>query len=162
MMSTPIVIAAPQYYAQEVTGNLNVITPYGTRLFLGDIGFDKLASYKIEIPLEDLKFLGGDGSEGDQGDRKRRGSSKGLVANIETLVVQANELYNQGKFQEALSSVDEILRQDPEYVRAHVMRGSLMHVLGEKELAKKSWNKALEIEPNNEELKKLIQSEGTP
>lgn len=153
----------PAYYANEYQSLLNLTTPYGSRVFLGDFGFDRLRSYTIEIPLADLKpppSEDGGGGDGNGGGGQKRGgvSAKDLQADDDQLVLQANRLYNQGKFQDALTTVDELLRRNPDNVRALVMRGSMMHALGEKEMARKSWTRAAELEPSNQEIQNILQN----
>ena len=74
------------------------------------------------------------------------------------LVLEANRLYNRRKFFEATSVIDELLRRNPEYPRAWVMKGSLMHVQGHRDLAQKAWEKAIELDPSNREVKSFLQA----
>lgn len=73
------------------------------------------------------------------------------------LVLEANHLYNLGKFYEASLYVEELIRKKPTYLRGWIMKGSLMWVQGEKELAKNAWRQALAIEPDSQEVKDLLQ-----
>jgi len=73
------------------------------------------------------------------------------------LVLEANRLYNRGKFYEASMVVEELLRRSPEHVRGWVMKGSLMHVQGQKDMAKNAWQKALVLDPNNGTVKNLLE-----
>lgn len=72
------------------------------------------------------------------------------------LVYEANHFFNQGKFYEAMAHVDELTKRRPDFVRGWIMKGSLLYVQGEKNLAKEAWEKALEIEPGNVEIKNYL------
>ena len=72
------------------------------------------------------------------------------------LVVEANRLYNKRKFYEAGAVIDEILRKKPSFTRAWVMRGSVMKVQGQLDLAKNAWEKAALLEPENKEIQGLL------
>ena len=72
-------------------------------------------------------------------------------------VVEANRLYNRGKFYDATNVVEELLRKRPDHVRGWVMKGSLMKVQGHKESAKNAYLTALKLDPNNAELRKIVE-----
>lgn len=73
------------------------------------------------------------------------------------LVLEANRLFNRRKFDEALSTIDELLRRKPNYIRGWIMKGSVMYVRGHKDLAKTAWNQALTLDPNNEDVKSILE-----
>jgi tetratricopeptide (TPR) repeat protein len=73
------------------------------------------------------------------------------------MVVEVNHLYNLGKYYEASVWVEELIRKRPKYTRAYIMKGSLMWVQGHKDIAKKTWEEALNLEPNNDEVKTLLE-----
>lgn len=73
----------------------------------------------------------------------------------ERLVLEANHLFNRGKYFEASIYVEELIRKHPEMVRAWVMKGSLLHVQGFSDLAKKAWAKAAEIDPEDPQVRDL-------
>lgn len=73
------------------------------------------------------------------------------------LVLEANRLFNRKKFDEALSAIDELLRRKPNYIRGWIMKGSVMYVRGHKDLAKTAWNQALAIEPENSDVKSILE-----
>lgn len=157
--------AAKSGYSASQTGSvLQVRTPFGSTLYLAQLGFEQLDHYKFEIPLSALReqikgtensksTSTGDPSESDKGGNSPKPSE---IADTDSLVAQANSLYNRGQFSQALSYVDELLRRDPKNSRGWTMKGSLMHVLGHKDLAKQSWKKALELDPKNESLKNIV------
>jgi tetratricopeptide (TPR) repeat protein len=72
-------------------------------------------------------------------------------------VVEANRLYNRGKFYDATNVVEELLRKKPDHVRGWVMKGSLMRVQGHKAEAKAAYQTALKLDPENTELKKIVE-----
>lgn len=71
------------------------------------------------------------------------------------LVLQANRLFNLGKYFDASLVVDELVRKRPEFVRGWVMKGSLLKVQGYNDLALKAWERALVLEPGNKEIRGL-------
>ena len=73
------------------------------------------------------------------------------------MIVEANRFYNQGKYYEALLYVEEVLRKKPQFVRAWVMKGSLLYVQGHKDLAKEAWENVLKFEPENQQIQGLLQ-----
>src|SRR5207253_1866924 len=75
---------------------------------------------------------------------------------VARLVVEANRFYNQGKYYEAMIHVDELTKKRPEFVRGWIMKGSLLYVQGQKDLAKEAWEKAQEMDPKNSEIKNYL------
>ncbi|MGE4233684.1 MAG: tetratricopeptide repeat protein [Bacteriovoracia bacterium] len=151
-------------YRVNAEGNMLFLeTPYGTRVFFGDYGFGDLRGYRLEIPIEDLRTKPGEASNtlaqgGGNGNGNQNPKSPSEIDDSDDLIVEANQLYYKGKFRDALKYIDEVLRRKPENVRALIMKGSLMHVLGQKDAAKKSWQKAVKLDPENKDLKTLVGS----
>ena len=73
-------------------------------------------------------------------------------------VLEANRLYNRGKFYESANVIEELLRKNPTYVRGWIMKGSVMHMQGQRDLAKKAWQQALSLDPQNPEIKSILKS----
>ncbi len=73
------------------------------------------------------------------------------------LVLEANRLFNRRKFDEALATLDELLRRKPTFVRGWIMKGSVMYVRGHKDLAKTAWNQALTLDPENADIKSILE-----
>ncbi len=69
---------------------------------------------------------------------------------------QVKILYRQGRYEAGLIEIDQILRRYPTDPRLHEMRGTLLDRMGQKELARQAWNQSLELEPNNEGLKRFL------
>ena len=137
-------------------GNLvQVVTPYGSKLLFGDNGFGQYDSYRLEIPIKDFA----DASRGYPGLRGNSdgGSQPWQAQDEDSLVVKANELYNQGKFSDSMAFVEEILSRNPSNVRGWIMKGSLMHVMGNKDLAVKAWKRALELDPGNANIQRILE-----
>lgn len=76
--------------------------------------------------------------------------------NTDRLIFEANHLYNRGKFYEASVYVEELIRKNPILVRAWVMKGSLLYMQGYKDLAKKAWTKAAELDPKDPEVADIL------
>ncbi len=72
------------------------------------------------------------------------------------LILEANRLYNRRKFYEASITIEELLTKRPDYPRGWVMKGSLMYVQGYRDLAKQAWEKALELDPKNLQVKQYL------
>jgi hypothetical protein len=79
------------------------------------------------------------------------------LGDIDPLVVRANRLYNQRRYVEASQFVDEILRRRPDYVRGWLMRGSLHHVLGHRDLAAEAWQKARELAGDDPDIRPALE-----
>lgn len=162
LISTAVSAAAQpaeKGFRATAQGNfLEVTTPYGTRLYFGDPGFGDLNSYQVEIPIEDFRpptQTAGPSQPPGQG-----ATNPGPTPYEEPtdhLITRANQLYNHGKFNAALDYIEELLRREPGNTRGWVMKGSLLHALGQKDLAKKSWQKAQELDPSNQQLKNILQ-----
>ncbi len=191
-------VRAEDYSVKEVGRNLEVMTPYGKRTFIGDFTLPDSGNYRIEIPIERVRPQGpawreaasytpnstpqevrvnvkGDDRPGaptgptiiereiakkeDPDDLPRKKQEKMLVEydNTDRLVVEANHLYNKGRYYEALQYVDEVIRKKPNFLRAHMMKGSLLYVLGQKDLAQDSWKKALALDPENKDIQALME-----
>ncbi len=67
------------------------------------------------------------------------------------------QLYRSGRFEAALIESDDLLRSYPTDPKVYEMRGTLFDRIGKPELAMKSWNQSLRIEPNNPSLKKFVE-----
>ena len=70
---------------------------------------------------------------------------------------QVKHLYHAGRFEAGLVEIDGLIRQYPTAPRLHQMRGTLLDRLGQSELALKSWNQALRLDPKNASLRKFIE-----
>lgn len=185
----PVLKATPGWKVRETPTGTELVTPYGIKEIVGDMGANGNMNYRIEFPLEDLKpptqpemsrspsspeneeweewtdeeETASGGSENSCHKENREMSSlppKVVVEydDADRYVVEANRLYNRGKFYDATAVVEELLRKKPDHVRGWVMKGSLMKVQGQKDLAKSAYEQALKLDPNNLELKKLVEN----
>jgi tetratricopeptide (TPR) repeat protein len=155
LTTTSIVFAkSTDYQVVDFGNNLQLNTPYGTRVYFGDLGIQEQSSWRIEIPIKDLRTSSDDQNEKEPGEGKNSYSS--LEDN--SLILSANDLYNQGKFRESLAYVDEMIRRNEKNTRAWIMRGSLYHALGQKDLAKTAWQSAQQSDPTNQEVKKILEN----
>jgi tetratricopeptide (TPR) repeat protein len=66
-----------------------------------------------------------------------------------------NNIYD-GKYDRTLTECNEILELEPRNITAYKRAGSAYYALKKIDKAKEMWNKALEISPNDTELKKFI------
>ena len=46
--------AVDEYSVREFGSNIEVVTPYGSKMLFGDYGAQGKPNYRIEIPLEDI------------------------------------------------------------------------------------------------------------
>ena len=53
--------------------------------------------------------------------------------------------------------METILKKNPKYVRGWLMKGSLMYVQGQKDLAKKAWDEAVTISPDDTEVRTALE-----
>ena len=150
--------AAPAGYSVSQSGNVvTVTTPQGSKVYLGDLGFDRLKSYQFEVSLKDLATppSSASSSAGNPGPQSPMPQPSD---DIDSLITTANRLYNKGRFEDSLRFVDEVIRRNPNHIRAWTMRGSLAHALGRKEAARESWQRAQELDPGNEQIKNILGS----
>jgi hypothetical protein len=174
-----------EYQVVPNGNNLELITPFGKRILFGDRGLRESRGYRIEIPLSELrppeppkvpperevastpredagKNL--DGAPKDESAQSSKGlalpeknqASVPLYDDTDRLILEANRLYNRGKFYAASLTVEDLISKRPDYARAWVMKGSLMYVQGQKDLAKTAWKKAIELDPSNEQVKAYL------
>jgi tetratricopeptide (TPR) repeat protein len=124
-------------------------------------GEEKHQRWETIIEKEITKTVPGEGNTCTNCDKREPASVPPRVIveydDSDRYVVEANRLYNRGKFYDATNVVEELLRKKPDHVRGWVMKGSLMHVQGHKELAKAAYQTAFKLDPNNEEIKKLVE-----
>jgi tetratricopeptide (TPR) repeat protein len=80
-------------------------------------------------------------------------SDKSYLASIDLI----KQLYKHARFEAALLEVDGLLRSYPTDARLYEMRGTLLERVGRTELALKSWNQALQLNPRNESLRRFIE-----
>lgn len=66
-------------------------------------------------------------------------------------------LYKSGRYEVGLLELDELLRAYPTDSRLYEMRGTLLDRLGKQDLALKSWNQAVRLDPSNQPLKKFVE-----
>lgn len=173
--------AAPGFYSvTELADQIQLNTPYGT--INVPTGFGANVPYRFSIPIEALKKGAPPALDLAKALEK---ASDGTPASLplsptglpvagpvpaaspapttvivddgDALVVEANRLFNRRRYYEALTVVDQLLRKRPVYTRGWLMKGSLLHVQGHKDLALKAWNKAKEIEPENPEILAVLE-----
>ena len=75
----------------------------------------------------------------------------------DSLILKANRLFHKGKYYEAALYVDEVLRRNPENMRAWLMKGSALYKLGQKDLAQKAWKQATALDTEQKETKGLME-----
>jgi tetratricopeptide (TPR) repeat protein len=148
----------PPGYGVSQSGNLVFVkTPFGSSIYIGPVGLDSLPNFEFEIPLSDFRAGlpgGAPTASGPSNENSNGGPS--AVGDDGSLIAEANRLYNRGDFNHALQYVDELSRRSPKNIRAWIMKGSLMHVLGHNDLARQSWEKALALDPSNTQIENIL------
>ena len=71
------------------------------------------------------------------------------MSEIIELENQAEALREEGKYQEAIAKLLELLEKDPKFVRAHLGLSVLYHLTGDYEKSVQHGEKANELEPND-------------
>ena len=66
------------------------------------------------------------------------------------------QLYRSARFEAALLEIDDLLKHFQTDAKLYQMRGTLLDRLGRKEMAIKSWNQALKLDPKNENLRRFV------
>lgn len=147
---------------KEVDGTIEIQTPFGPYRVTGGPFKD---SYKIRVPMDAIKA-----KKPDKADAPRDVASppppadpaKPAIApldyeEIERLVVEANRHYSRRRYFEAYNVVDRLLKKYPDYARGWVMKGSLLYAQGHRDLAKKAWEHARQLEPSYPELDRYLE-----
>jgi tetratricopeptide (TPR) repeat protein len=164
--------------------NLELVTPYGRRILFGDAALKRARDYRFEIPLSELRppappeatkpappvpptviIAPADRSPAatkkpeEEFEKAKPTVPPRVIVEYDysdRLILEANRLYNRRKFYEASLTVEELLSKHPDLPRAWVMKGSLMYVQGQRDLAKTAWQKALELDPENREVQNFL------
>lgn len=71
------------------------------------------------------------------------------MSEILELEKQADSLRGEGKYEEAIAKLNELLEKDPEFVRAHLALAVLYHNTKDYDKACHHGERALELEPND-------------
>lgn len=66
-------------------------------------------------------------------------------------------LYRAARYEAALLATDELLREYPTDPQLYEMRGTLFDRIGKPDLALRSWNQALRLEPTNVTLRRFVE-----
>lgn len=171
LVLTPSLVWAGEYFVRQTGMGYELVTPNGSKLMLGEYAPNGVHNFRVEVPLNELA---------PPPKKEERKPDSALLPPVEDkkapeicpkpepkavnrefddsdkYILEANQLYNQGKFYESSQVVEELLRKKPEMVRGWIMKGSLMYVMKQKELAFKAWNQAKALDPENSEVNDLI------
>jgi tetratricopeptide (TPR) repeat protein len=71
------------------------------------------------------------------------------------------QLYRNSRYEAALLETDDLLKQYQTDPKLYEMKGTLLDRLGRRQLALKSWNQALRLNPDNASLRKFIDQHQT-
>ncbi len=143
--------ATPQSIKVRQDGNNFILeSPYGKKVLFGEMGFENVRDFEVTMPVEAL-YPEKPVASGDPA------AMHNFKTDTEALIRGANEAFLASDFKGALGHVNQILEVAPGNVRALMMKGSLMHLMGDKQLAKESWKKALELDPANREISRLLE-----
>jgi tetratricopeptide (TPR) repeat protein len=67
------------------------------------------------------------------------------------------QLFRSGRYEAALLELDGLLRSYPTDPKIYEMRGTLLDRVGRTDLALRSWNQALRLNPRNSALRKFVE-----
>jgi tetratricopeptide (TPR) repeat protein len=67
------------------------------------------------------------------------------------------QLYKTARYEAALMELDDLIRLYPTDAKLYQMRGTLFDRSGRMDLAVKSWNQAVRLDPNNQSLRKFVE-----
>lgn len=112
---------------------------------------DSLYGKGIEVLSSMLKNT----KEGDDNSNEVETSQKDIAIFYSNRSLVRKQM---GKIVEALEDADFAVEHDPTYVKAHWRRGQASNACGNLSEALVSFEKALELDPNNKALKKEVQS----
>lgn len=131
-------------------------------------GFDE--SYKGRKPSPSDREIGStfpQGAPEDEGRRREIEQDLGLAPAEDPTPQQETsylagidhikQLYRRGRYEAALLEVDEMIVKYQTDPKLYEMRGTLLERVGKPDLALKSWNQALRLEPSNAALRKLVE-----
>lgn len=107
------------------------------------------------------------GTFGREGERREIEGTLGVVPAEDPLperdtsylaaLDHVKQLYRTARYEAALLALDELLKQYPTDPRLYEMRGTLFDRIGQPDLAIKSWNQALRLEPSNVSLRRYVE-----
>ncbi len=166
LFATAVGASIPNGYSVTESGNLVFLkTPWGSTVYIGPVGLENFKNYSFEVPLSEFRSALAASNAPNSGSGSVVSSGASTVdpaaykfSDTSSLIVEANRLYNGGESAKSLQYVDEVIRRDPNHVRGWVMKGSLMHLMGHKDLARQSWEKALELDPKNTQIENILRS----
>ena len=75
---------------------------------------------------------------------------------VERKTRAARQAVLEGQLPSAIKRADEALEVDPRSVMALQIKGSAYYLLGDRKEARRTWERALELDPDNAELKKVL------
>jgi len=104
--------------------------------------------YDVEIPLTQEQLAPQSAARGPGGDLQAL-----LIAQY---LEKAQESMLAGNYLGALSQVNLVLVIQPDHAQAHAMKGSVYYTIGSYELAKEEWQRTLELDPSNEEVRDFM------
>ncbi|MDH5300178.1 MAG: tetratricopeptide repeat protein [Gammaproteobacteria bacterium] len=71
-------------------------------------------------------------------------------------VLYAQTYFFEKKYDRAMNEIDRSLEKDPNNAVAYSLKGSIHYKRGEKSKAVQAWEKSLEIDPNQDNVKKML------
>jgi tetratricopeptide (TPR) repeat protein len=100
---------------------------------------------KILLPVVLIAFC--TGCESYQS-KKQAAYNRWEKTSAKAKITVAVELFEEGRIEQALDTVDKCLKSDPELAQAHLLLGRIYTVQGKIEDSKQSFSKALELDEN--------------
>jgi len=169
------------YHIKQPPGSVQLQTPYGEKTILFDTpDGERPRTYRLQIPIADLKPPVEEVAKAEPAREPTAVTPPAATApeapkaaevpkapevapepaydDSDSLILEANRLFNRGDYFTATTKVDQLLRRNPKFTRAWVMKGTLLYTQGFKDLAKNAWEKAYALSDNNDqEVKRLLE-----
>jgi tetratricopeptide (TPR) repeat protein len=109
-----------------------------------------------EVALKLLKVV----SEETGEEMKAQEIKEGGIDLVEQKLWNSLQYFYDGKYDLVIKECQEVLELEPENILAYKRMGSAYFAMGNKEKAKEIWQKALQIAPDDEELKEFLKNNG--
>jgi tetratricopeptide (TPR) repeat protein len=115
------------------------------------------ATFSPSNPQNDLRRHQIESGLGLKGSEQLPQMEQSFLAKIDVV----KQLFRLRRFEAALIEIDQLVRSYPTNAKLYEMRGTVFDRLGYRDLAMKSWKQALEFQPGNASLARLIEKRST-
>jgi stress-induced-phosphoprotein 1 len=116
--------------------------------------------HKMTDKVTEAKDKGNEAFKAQRYEEAIKWFSEGLKLDPNNHVLLSNRsacYVKTGKLQEALDDANKVIALKPDWARGYSRKGAALHAMERYEEAKEAYKKALELEPNNEQIKQSLQ-----